>query len=453
MSIRLKLAAVLAIAVSAAALAAAAVFIAVERRSIAAAEQEKMLLLLDNVRTMAQESQLARDSLMLLDYLSYLDRDRDEVVHARLRTGGRWEPVPGSDASPKTEAVRTETVLLPASATAPELLIELDFSQALLARRLAAAERAMTADLSRAAAGVLVVGLVLSFPLGFSLTRRLVQIERVMEDVGAGKLDRSVPEGGRDEVARLARGLNAMTRRLRELDEMKRTFVASVTHELRSPLFAIESYVKMLLRESKTLGEEEKRQLVRIQDNASRLAHFVTSLLDMAKIERGKLEYRPRTVDLARLVEDATAFHRSRAEEQGQTVTFKGEQGLAPLRVDPDLINQVVTNLVSNAIKFTPKGGRIEVTLRRADGGVECAVADTGVGIPKETLERLFKPFERGADPLRAGGTGLGLSIAKALVERHGGRIWAESQPGRGSRFCFALPISEHNSLMTKPVS
>jgi signal transduction histidine kinase len=286
--------------------------------------------------------------------------------------------------------------------------------------------------------------------LGWSLTSRLVSIERAMKAVGEGRLDSPVSASGSDEIARLARGLNAMTTRLKEVDEMKRTFVASVTHELRSPLFAIESYVKTLLRESKVLGEDERRQLVRIEANASRLAHFVTSLLDLAKIERGKLEFRPRAADFARLVEDSVEFHRSRAEERGLTLAFTADADLPPLRLDSDLITQVVTNLVSNAIKFTASGGSIKVSARRRGAVLECAVADNGVGIPAETLARLFRPFERGADPLRAGGTGLGLSIVKAIVERHGGQVTAESQPGRGSVFGFTLPLADNNSLTPK---
>jgi signal transduction histidine kinase len=231
---------------------------------------------------------------------------------------------------------------------------------------------------------------------------------------------------------------------------MKRTFVASVTHELRSPLFAIESYVKTLLRESKSLGDDDRRQLTRIEANASRLAHFVTSLLDMAKIERGKLEFRPRSADLARVVEDSVEFHRSRAEESGLALTFSADQDLPPMRLDSDLITQAVTNLVSNAIKFTARGGSIAVSARRRGYTVECVVADSGAGIPAATLARLFRPFERGADPLRSGGTGLGLSIVKAIIERHGGRVTAESEPGRGSRFGFVLPLSDNKSLTPK---
>ena len=449
MSIRLKLAAALALAGAAAIATAAGVFVTLQRRSLQASEEEKVRLLLGNVRAMAQESQLARDPLMLIDYLTYLSRDRVEVARARVQFDGKWvgpEPAP----LPEGEQFRVETVLAPGGAGRPAILVEVSFSRKVLNERMADAQHAMINDLSQAAAFVVLAGTLLSFWLGWSLTSRLVAIERAMKDIGEGRLDRPIPASGSDEIARLARGLNAMTTRLKEVDEMKRTFVASVTHELRSPLFAIESYVKTLMRESKVLGDDERRQLVRIEANASRLAHFVTSLLDLAKIERGKLEFRPRNADFARLVEDAAEFHRSRAEECRLSLKFSADSDLPSLRIDSDLITQVVTNLVSNAIKFTAPGGSITVSAKRKGLAVECVVTDSGVGIPAATLARLFRPFERGADPMRAGGTGLGLSIVKAIVERHGGKVMAESEPGKGSRFGFTLPLSDNNSLTPK---
>jgi signal transduction histidine kinase len=449
-SIRLKLAAALALAAAAAIAASSGVFLSLQRRSLQASEEDKVRLLLGNVRAMAQESQLARDPLMLIDYLAYLGRDRAEVERARARFDGRWvgpEPAP----FPEGERVRVETVLVPGGGGRPAIQVEVSLSRKVLDARLLAAQNAMIRDLVEAAGWVALAGTLLSFWLGWTLTSRLVDIERAMKDVGAGRLDRPAAESGSDEISRLARGLNLMTTRLKEVDEMKRTFVASVTHELRSPLFAIESYVKTLLRESKVLGDDERRQLVRIEANASRLAHFVTSLLDLAKIERGKLEFRLRTADFARLVEDSVEFHRSRAEERRLSLSFSAAPDLPPMRLDPDLITQVVTNLVSNAIKFTPPGGRINVEACRRGDAVECSVTDNGAGIPAATLARLFRPFERGADPMRAGGTGLGLSIVKAIVERHGGTVSAQSSPGQGSRFAFLLPLADNNSLTPKP--
>jgi signal transduction histidine kinase len=450
MSIRLKLAAALAFTCAAAIAAAAGVFFSLQRRSLQATEEDKVRLLLGNVRAMAEESQLSRDPLMLIDYLTFLSRDRVEVARARARFDGKWVG-PEATPFPEGERIRVESVLAPAGAGRPEISVELSLNRKILEARLADAQKAMIRDLLQAAALVMLAGTLLSLWLGWTLTSRLVEIEKAMKEVGEGRLDRTIPAAGSDEIARLARGLNAMTVRLKELDELKRTFVASVTHELRSPLFAIESYVKTLLRESKVLGDDERRQLVRIEANAARLAHFVTSLLDMAKIERGKLEFRPRTADFARVVEDSVEFHRSRAVERGLTISFSAQPGLPALRLDSDLITQVVTNLVSNAIKFTAPGGTIAVSVQRRGDSAECAVSDNGVGIPAATLGRLFRPFERGADPLRSGGTGLGLSIVKAIVERHGGRVTAESQPGRGSRFAFTVPLADNNSLTAKP--
>ena len=452
MSIRLKLAGILALAISSAIAASVAVFAALEGRSLRAAEEEKLRLLLSSVQAMAEEAQLARDPLMLLDYLAHLRRERPELAGARVRYAGREEsaqPTTSSSgrsgsARPGSRApagpVRAEALLVPADGDRPELRVELDLSRRVLEERLAAATRAMTRDLARAGAVVLLLGLLVSVPLGWTLTSRLLVMERAMEEVGQGRLDADIPEMGADEVGRLARGFNAMIASLRELESMKRTFVASVTHELRTPLYAIESYVSLLLKEDTALGEGERRQLERIQDNAARLGHFVTSLLDMAKIEQGKLDYRPREADLAKLVEDAVLFQRPRALEQGKTINFSCQSWLTPMRIDPDLLTQVLTNLISNAIKFTRPGGRIDVALRGDDNAVVCEVRDDGVGIPKDAQKRLFKPFERVANPLRAAGTGLGLSIAKSLVEVHGGRLELESEPGKGSVFRISLP-------------
>lgn len=443
MRIRVKLAALLSLSICATAIASGAVFVALQRRVLRTAEDDKVRLLLENIKTMAVESQLAHDPLMLLDYLSFLDRDRNEIVGVRVRMGERWENIRDGHSEPDHELLRTESVLVPARAEAPEILVEIAFSRRALDERYAAAFRAMAHDLGHAGAVLMLVGILISIPLGWSLTSRLVAIEGSLEAIGAGKPSREVPEHGSDEVARLARGVNAMAVRLKELDEMKRTFVASVTHELRSPLFAIESYVKMLLKESRSLDEGERRQLARVQENAARLAHFVTSLLDMARIERGKLEYRPRMLDLPALVSDVTLFLASRAVEEGKELTFSAESGLPPVSADSDLIAQVVTNLISNAIKFTPSGGRVSVRVRRDGSALECAVEDTGPGIPAQAHSRLFHPFERVANTARTGGTGLGLSICKSILEMHRGAIGVVSTVGHGSRFHFTLPLGD----------
>ncbi|MBI4060243.1 MAG: HAMP domain-containing histidine kinase [Elusimicrobia bacterium] len=454
MSIRLKLAFLLSFAIAFTAAGAAAVFFVIEDGTLRAGEEEKVRILMQSVRTMAVESQLAKDPLMLLDYLSYLSRDRPQVLSARANFSGRWQDAEGAKPVASDDRLRTEIVTAPEASGQRAVVAAVNFSTKAFEQRIAAARAALAADLGGAALAVLLVGVLLSIPLGWTMTRRLIVIERALADVGEGRLDRKIPDRGSDEVAKLAKGVNAMTARLRELEDMKRTFVASVTHELRSPLFSIDSYVRMLLAEAKGLNPEERRQLERIQQNAARLAHFVTSLLNTAKIERGSMECHPRLCDLARLVEDAALFQRPRAAEEGKTLLIEIEPGLPQLHIDPDLITQVVTNLVSNAVKFTRRGGRVTVGLKRAvDAGrgvVECFVADTGVGIPAEALPNLFRPFGRVKNSISVIGTGLGLSIVKSLVELNGGTVGVESVPERGSRFCFRLPL-DNKSLTGKP--
>jgi signal transduction histidine kinase len=284
MSIRIKLAVILALAIGTTTIIAASIFISQQRHSLQISEEEKVSLLMENVKTMARESVLARDPLMLIDYLRFLSRDRREVLDARASVNGVWQGHSPPAEKPDPNA-RIERVTILNDSGTQKIVVEVVLSRAVLESRLKHVQQAMATNLIRAALGVVLGGIVLSFPLGWTLTSRLVEIEKVMKEVGEGHLDKEVFDSGSDEVARLARGLNAMTAHLRELAEMKRTFIASVTHELRSPLFAIESYVKQLLRESTRLNDEDRNRLERVQANASRLAAFVTSLLDMAKIE------------------------------------------------------------------------------------------------------------------------------------------------------------------------
>ncbi len=450
MSIRVKLALVLSLAIAATAAAAAAIFFVIEDGALRAAEEEKVRILTQSVRTMASESQLARDPLMLLDFLAFLSRDRPEIQSARVDFAGRWQQAEGAKPATREDAPRTELVTIPASAGQGGIVVAVDFSTKFLEGRIAHARRGLARDLGGAALAVLLCGVLLSVPLGWTMTKRLIVIERALAEIGEGRLDRKIPERGSDEVARLAHGVNSMTERLRELEDMKRTFVASVTHELRSPLFSIDSYVRMLLSEAKGLNAEERRQLERIQQNAARLAHFVTSLLNTAKIERGSMDFHPRLCDLGRLVEDAALFQRARAEEEGKTLLVEIESGLPHLPLDPDLITQVITNLVSNAVKFTRRGGRVTVGLKRLGEEVECYVVDTGIGLTPEAVTQLFKPFGRVKNSLSAIGTGLGLSIVKSLVELNGGSVGVESAPERGSRFYFRFPLDNKSLIANR---
>jgi signal transduction histidine kinase len=164
-------------------------------------------------------------------------------------------------------------------------------------------------------------------------------------------------------------------------------------------------------------------------------------MLEMSKIERGKLDFEPRLAEIGPIVEDAGLFFAPRARDASLALSVLVPPGLPAFQFDPDLVAQVLANLVSNAIKFTPAGGRVTLRAARAANTVVISVEDTGVGLTAEACGRIFTPFERVPNALRATGTGLGLAISQAIVQRHGGRIGVESEPGKGSVFRFELPL------------
>lgn len=440
MRIQAKLALILSLTVAASVAATAAAFVGLQRRALARAEAEKEALLLDGVRKVAGESLLAKDPLMLISYVTALRRDRPEVRAARVRLDGEWQAV-----GPAPAPGEGETRLVEASYAGPparQTAVEVTLSKALLLERERREADALVSGVLRVAGAAVLAGLLLSYPLALTLTRRLVAIEGALDEIGRGRFA-SVPEtAGSDEIARLARNVNVMSERLKELEEMKKLLVASVSHELRSPLGAIEAKLKELLAGPAVIDEKERAGLQSIRKHASRLEHFVSSMLELSKIERGKLEYAPRMAELGPVVEDAAAFFAPKAREAGLTLEAAVAPGLPAFVFDPDLVAQVLANLISNAVKFTRSGGRVKVDARREGPRAVVSVTDTGVGIPEEARARIFTPFERVANPLRATGTGLGLAISKAIVERHGGTIRVESEPGKGSTFVFDLPLT-----------
>ncbi len=441
MSIRLKLALILTAAIAAATLAAGMVFVSLQYSSLRSDQRDKRELLVQSVARLESESLLARDPLMLLDYLQALRREHKEVLRCRAFIDGKWETVGDQDKDDSAVLVE-EALPNPAPAVASPLKTEIGFSRAAISDLERQALGSLLRDVGRAGAVVAFLALVIALPLSWTLTRRVVIIQRALADIGEGKLGEKIPPLGYDEIGRLGAGFNLMSERLQELDKLKKTFVASVTHELRSPLGAIEAYVKELLASPDRLSDQDRAALERVQNNARRLSHFVTNLLDMAKIERGKLDFSPRSCDVSEIVQDTAQFFAPSAQNAGLALSCHIEPGLARVNADPDLIAHVLTNFLSNALKFTKAGGKIQVDLRRKEDCLECSVNDSGVGIAAQDIGRVFAPFQRVANPLRATGVGLGLAISKSIIEMHGGTVGLQSELGRGSRFYFRLPLS-----------
>jgi len=220
---------------------------------------------------------------------------------------------------------------------------------------------------------------------------------------------------------------------LRRLEAVRRDFVANVSHELKTPLTSISGYAETMLNDRPD-PETARRFVETILHNARRMQRLVDGLLDLSRIESGGWQPAPEPVDVAQAAREAWAELGDRAAARGVELAL--EVDAAPeLHADPEAVRQVLGNLLENALRYSPPGGRITCRTRPADGGVTLAVADTGPGIAGEHLPRIFERFYR-ADPSRSreeGGTGLGLAIVKHLVEAHGGRVWAESERGRGT--------------------
>ena len=228
---------------------------------------------------------------------------------------------------------------------------------------------------------------------------------------------------------------------------MQRDFVAHVTHELRAPLSSIRAALEILQGQfANKIEEDEARMLNSALKNSDRLTDMISSILDFSKIESGQMEVFTKPTDAAKIARDAVDSLQPWARKKRIELTLSASQGLPVVDADAARTVQVIVNLLSNSIKFTPVGGKITVNLaKRAEGNqgfVEYAVADTGPGIAKSEQGKIFEKFVQiAAGETHVGGTGLGLSIAKALVHLQKGKMWIDSDVGQGATFLFTLPV------------
>jgi signal transduction histidine kinase len=252
-------------------------------------------------------------------------------------------------------------------------------------------------------------------------------------------------ESAAREVAEQAHAqLTVQNARLVEADRLKDEFVALISHDLRTPLTSIIGYLELTLDDG-NLSEEQRGYLGVADRNADRLLHLVNDLLFVARLEAGELNLQPSELDLAALARQSVSEAGPRATAGGVELTCETD-GAVPIQADKGRMFQVLDNLVSNAIKFTPAGGGVKVSVGPANGVVQLKVTDTGIGIDPAEQAQLFERFFRTATVAeqQIPGTGLGLYIARVIVEAHGGSIEVESRPGEGSSFCVELPAGAH---------
>ncbi|MFH1395463.1 MAG: HAMP domain-containing sensor histidine kinase [Candidatus Omnitrophota bacterium] len=244
----------------------------------------------------------------------------------------------------------------------------------------------------------------------------------------------------RDTIRALYKDLDQKNEELKRFDELKSQFVANVSHELKNPLFVINESLRVIL--DGFVGEispEQKKMLKIGNDNVERLLRLVTDMLDLSKIEAGKMEMRREKFNLAALVDEILTSHEGEIAKK-QIVLKKDIFNYTDLIwADKDKISEVIINLLGNAVKYTPEKGNIGVKLGWTKEDVRFEILDTGSGIRKEDFGKIFDKFER-VTTGKQEGTGLGLPISKDIVEFHKGKIWVESEFGKGSKFIFVLP-------------
>jgi two-component system sensor histidine kinase BaeS len=282
------------------------------------------------------------------------------------------------------------------------------------------------------------------------LTTPLSEMMKAADALASGDLSARVPEQGSGEFRHFARSFNDMAEALESANRQRRDLLADVAHELRTPLTVIQGNLEAL-RDG--VYEATPEHLDLVLDETQKLSRLVEDLRLLTLAETGQLPLDLQTIDVPQLLADVSEAFGPQAADVGVALQADATDGLPQILADPQRLGQVLGNLVTNALRYTPAGGEITLGagLAAEDGWIRLWVADTGEGIPAEDLPRIFDRFWRG-DPARShhagAGTGLGLAIAKGLVEAHGGHVQAESEPGQGTTISCILPVPSARSSL-----
>jgi signal transduction histidine kinase len=303
------------------------------------------------------------------------------------------------------------------------------------------------------AALAIVLALVLGFALSWSLIGPIQRIEARLAAIASGDFTAHVDVNNRDELGALGANVNRMNDELRRLYREfetaslhKSEFLANMSHELRTPLNAILGFAQVLREQMfGRVNEKQAEYLDDILSSGQHLLSLINDVLDLSKVEAGQVALDIAPFSLREALERGVVMVRERATTDGVQVAVTGDPEVDLVEGDERRIRQVIFNLLSNAVKFTPVGGVVDVRTVEDDGEIKVSVTDSGPGIAPEDHERIFEEFQQGeAGFEKREGTGLGLALSRRLIELHGGRIWVDSEPGKGSTFVFTLPARRH---------
>ena len=299
------------------------------------------------------------------------------------------------------------------------------------------------------AGGAIILALLLGFVLSWSVIGPIQRINARLAAIESGDFSGRVDVRNRDELGELGANVNRMNDELRRLyseleavSRHKSEFLANMSHELRTPLNSIIGFSQVLReRMFGELNAKQEEYLDDIISSGHHLLSLINDVLDLSKVEAGQIELEVELFSLRDALERGVVMVRERATKDGVQVAFTADPEVDVVEGDERRIKQVIFNLLSNAVKFTPAGGAVDVSAAQVDGEVRVAVADSGPGLASEDHERIFEEFQQAEAGVELReGTGLGLALSKRLVELHGGRIWVDSELGKGSTFVFTLP-------------
>ncbi len=285
--------------------------------------------------------------------------------------------------------------------------------------------------------GTLLVALIITRTITRPLKALQAGTRHVLEGVHV-----PIRVSSRDEIASLADDFNDMSERLKRSNELRTEMLQQISHEIRSPLQSMYAAYYLLSQQiAGPITDEQRKVIGNIKNNIDRISDFSTHFLDLAKIEAGVMPFAPETVNLADVIAPAVENALLVARERNITLTLEATE-TPRVTVDPGKIEQVATNFLTNALKYTPEGGRITVHVGPSEFGTQLTVTDTGVGIPPEDVPKLFTKFFQAANSGQTGrkGTGLGLALVRAIIKQHGGHVRAESVLGSGSTFIAEFP-------------
>ena len=393
------------------------------------------------------------------DNLGFRPPPEDEIHLRRIRaTGERLSKVmrqlvaAREAGSPREDSlrVRAESLAIDLNQRATELENGTRARTAALTAQNASAYTRSRNLFMAAATGAIALALLLGFVLSWSVIGPIQRIDRRLAATASGDFAGHVEVSNRDELGALAANVNRMNDELRRLyreletaSQHKSDFLANMSHELRTPLNAIIGF-SQVLREGMVgdVNEKQKEYLEDILSSGNHLLSLINDVLDLSKVEAGQVELDIAPFSLRDALQSGVVMVRERATKDGVQITIVESSDVNVATGDERRVRQVIFNLLSNAVKFTPAGGSVDVRAAQVNGEVRVSVADTGPGIASEDLDRIFEEFQQTeAGARQHDGTGLGLALSKRFVEMHGGRIWCDSEFGKGSTFRFTLPL------------